>query len=994
MNAIRKYVLLAVGACWAIGSAWAVPATPRPVLRTMADGTEQEVLLCGDENASYLMTLDGKRIAESFVGDGSATVLEKARNEIARFENISVENALLENINGTGVQNGTEVQNWTSAQNGIGAQNGIAGLNGAGVQLAPQSTMRNYYVPRTGTVRIPVILVNFTDLQFTLENAREQFSALYNTTGGSNPNATGSVSGYYAASSDSALNLIFDVYGPYDLGHDMAYYGGNTKTSHAQRGTQLVQEAASLASNAGVDFSQYDANNDGYIDNLSIVVAGYNEAEGGPADAIWPYYSELYSSTTYSGKRLRGYLMISEYRSSGGKIQAGIGTYCHEFGHALGLPDLYDTDESSRYTVGSWDVMCSGCYNNNGSTPPTYTAFERFMVGWLVPEQLTRRSNYVLNPIESANKAYLIADTTHNLETMTPNPSEYFLIENRQQVGWDAGRDALVSTGLLVSHITFSSTAWNANSFNNNTILGYAIVSANNQSPTYSTAADVFPGSGHITLWQPTKNDGSILTEQTISNIVQLADGAVSFRYGMQSDTGLFFRPQTIDVMETTYDMQPISYDTVCVALNIKDLTTDSISLYLSSGNFEFSIDGGKTWTSSRGRLDIEVLQDSVYDMYVYVRYAPTRQSCTTQTAYLIAESKDGQYVNQLQLQGEAPRPTYITTPEVTGVENVSSSSFTVVWEPQEDADFYYITLYSVKSGNSTAVQDFENFDTADGITQEGWNANFVGTTKVVSESDMALYFTQKGQWVESEEYAFAPEKIRLWISNTLSAGIAGTANGTIVVEALNPHSLVWDTLGQQRVAQTTKGLSKEYELVADSGYVQFRVSCMALNGTGGIAIDNFTAYFDRTITYIYSGTEKEMYGTTDRAILSDLEAGTTYYARVQAYEDKGCEEHYSGLSTAVEVTTLAKTSGAIHLTIVRDADGVYTTKLPEPANGKTTLYVYNTVGQLIASEAIGYGTSVLTIPTDGMQANNIYLVKIIENKMTRKAASGRMLYY
>ncbi len=964
MNAIRKYILLGVSVCWAIGSAWAVPATPRPVVRTMADGTEQEVLLWGDENGSYLTTLAGERIAGSFVGDGSATVLQKARQEI-----------------------------WLEENGGTNA--GLENTDEGGVQRAPQNTMRSYYVPRTGTVRIPVVLVNFTDLQFTLENAREQFDALYNANGGSNPNATGSVSGYYAASSDSALNLIFDVYGPYDLAHDMAYYGGNTQSSHAQRGTQLVQEAASLATNAGVDFSQYDANGDGYIDNLSIVVAGYNEAEGGPADAIWPYYSELSSSTTYSGKRIRGYLMISEYRSSGGKIQAGIGTYCHEFGHALGLPDLYDTEQSIRYTVGDWDVMCSGCYNNNGSTPPTYTAFERFVMGWLVPEQLTRRSNYVLDPIESANKAYLIADTIHNLETMTPNPTEYFLIENRQQVGWDAGRNALVSTGLLVSHITFSSSTWNWNTFNNGTILGYAIVSANNQSPTYSTAADVFPGSGHITLWQPTMNDGSVLTEQTVSNITQLADGAVSFRYGMQSDTGLFFTPQTIDALETTYDGQPVHYDTACVALNIKDLATDSVSLYLSSGNFEFSIDGGKTWISSgEGRMDLEVLQDSVYDIYVYVRYAPTRQSCTTQTAYLIAESSDGQYVNQLQLQGAAPRPTYITTPVIVGSEDVSSSAFTLVWDPQEDAEFYYVTLYSLSPDASTWVQGFENFNTAEGIAQEGWSANFASTTQVVSEQDKALYFTESGQWVESEEYHLVPEKIRLWISNTLSAGISGTAYGTLVVEALNPHTEAWDTVGQQRVAQTTKNFSKEFELPADSGYVRFRLSCAVLQGTGGIAVDNFTVYLDRTVNYVYSGTEKELYGTTDRAILSDLSAGTVYQARVQAYEDKGCEEHYSPLSAAVEVTTLQKNTGRVRLTVVRGEDGSYTTALPEPADGKSTLYIYNTVGQLIASEAIAYGTTVLTIPTDGMQANNIYLIKIIENKMTRKAASGRMLYY
>ena len=135
----------------------------------------------------------------------------------------------------------------------------------------------------------------------------------------------------------------------------------------------MVTEAVQLAYNNGVDFRPYDNNNDGYIDNISIVVAGYNEAEGGEERTIWPHYSVISNSSPYNNKYLSGYLMISEYRSSGGKIQAGIGTYCHEFGHALGLPDLYDTEISKNYTVGYWDVMCSGCYNNDGSTPPTYT---------------------------------------------------------------------------------------------------------------------------------------------------------------------------------------------------------------------------------------------------------------------------------------------------------------------------------------------------------------------------------------------------------------------------------------------------------------------------------------------------------------------------------------------------------------------------------------------------------------------------------------------
>ena len=329
---MKRLIYIVLLSC-VVNLAYAVIATPEPLLRQLPDGTWMKVYLHGDENYHYLTTLTGERIPGTELGD------------------LPVE------------------------------------LGPIYASRAPQAEMLDSKVPSRGKVKVPVILLNYKDLSFTMVNPQDDFSDFYNGAGGTNRNATGSVHDYFVCASDSLLDLEFDVYGPYTVSKDMAYYGGNTSSSHMKNVDDLVHEAAQLASEAGVDFSQYDNDNDGVVDNLSIVVAGYNEAEGGDENTIWPHYSQVYGSKSYSGKKIVGYLVISEYRGSGGKQQAGIGTYCHEFGHALGLPDLYDTQNSSRYTVGTWDIMCSGSYNNNGCTPPSYSAFERFAMGWLTALQ-------------------------------------------------------------------------------------------------------------------------------------------------------------------------------------------------------------------------------------------------------------------------------------------------------------------------------------------------------------------------------------------------------------------------------------------------------------------------------------------------------------------------------------------------------------------------------------------------------------------------------
>ena len=921
-------------------TAYAVIATPEPIIKQLPDGTTQQVFIHGDEHYHYLSLLDGTRIPGTEVG------------EMVVLDNTSYP------------------------------------------QRAQSKTLLTSYVPDTGTVRVPVILVNFTDKSFTLENPRQQFHNLYNTNGGSNPNATGSVHDYYMASSDSALNLIFDVYGPYDLSRDMAYYGSNSDKSHNVNAAALIVEAATLARSAGVDFSIYDNNDDGYIDNLSVVVAGYNEAEGGPENSIWPHYSRVSSSETFSGKRLSGYLVISEYRgyetSYSTPIQAGIGTYCHEFGHALGLPDLYDTENSSRYTVGTWDVMCSGSYNNSGSTPPTFTAFERFMKGWLTPQQLQQANNYVLPPIETSNKAYLITEGTHNILPSNPIPSEFFLIENRQAIGWDAGNDALVGTGLMVSHITFSQSNWDRNTFNNEATLGFAIVSASGvTAPVRSSAADLFPGTSNVTTWIPTLNNGTKLTDQRVLNIRQLANQNISFFYGINEDKGLFFSPMTLDDVTTTYDKRPIEYNTKEASLSVRDITSDTIIISSSTSSFQFSLDSGATWLSS---AQLPVHKGSSYTVPLTIRHFPKRQNCTIRTGYITVQTTDERYFDQLQVEGNAPRPTYITTPVITSVQDVTNTSFSISWEEQKDADYYYATLYSVSPIASTNQQDFETFTNIPAIQSAGWNANFARLTNAVAEKKYAIMFSQTGEYLTTEKYLEAPISIRFWLSNAYTPiADESTASGQLLLQA-STDGVQWDSIENIQTNLNTLNQVKEYDM-REHEYKQFRFIYTHTRGNGGPVIDNFTTTLEKTITYICKEKEEEIPGTAHTTIFTNLQEGTTYYCSIQSYEDKGCEEHLSELSPATIIRTLGGENNNVYLTIRRNEDNTYTAIMPEPLADNATLYIFDYLGHIVDTTDVPTGNTEIAIPATNLLQNNLYVLKVMTNKLRRKAAKGKLLY-
>ena len=300
-----------------------------------------------------------------------------------------------------------------------------------------------------------VILVEFSNKQFsTSDDPNAAFSALMNEVGYSTNGGTGSARDYYFDNSHGLFEPVFDVYGPVQMDTTYAYYGQNDSQGNDKRPEEAIIAACKKLDDQ-IDFTRYDNDGDGYVDLVFMYYAGKGEADGGASNTIWPHQWELSSagkSLQLDGKRIDSYACTNEVVGYG-ELQGqmcGIGTACHEFGHAMGLPDLYDTDYDDNGEAGglySYSLMCGGGYNHDGRTPPYFNFEERMYLGWLEEEdylEFGMAGTYTIPPVNE-NVAY---------RTFTDMDGEYFIYENRSKTGWDA---FLPGEGLIVYHADKSS---------------------------------------------------------------------------------------------------------------------------------------------------------------------------------------------------------------------------------------------------------------------------------------------------------------------------------------------------------------------------------------------------------------------------------------------------------------------------------------------------------------------------------------------------------
>lgn len=387
----------------------------------------------------------------------------------------------------------------------------------------------------SGTKRGLVILVQYRDVKFSMDDPHAAFGEFFNKPGYSLGGMHGSVHDYFLEQSYGTFDLTFDVVGPYTLSKNMAYYGGNSANGGDKAPHEMVSEAYKAA-DADVDYTNYDWDGDGETDQIFLIYAGCSEAQGAPTDCIWPHSSSFPTPPVYDGVRVNQYACSSELVGAdmNGTVIDGIGTACHEFSHCLGLMDIYDVNYTDRRGMSYWDLMDSGSYNGNpsGYCPAGYTAFERWQVGWLTPVELNAPTQVQqMKPIEETPEAYVLYNDAKR--------NEYYLLENRQRTGFDTG---IPSTGLLAVHVDYDEAAWRSNQVNTvptHKRLVQVPADGNLSLDFQSVAGDVYPQPGVTSLTdysEPSASllynantDGSKYLHKPVEDIRMDENGQISF---------------------------------------------------------------------------------------------------------------------------------------------------------------------------------------------------------------------------------------------------------------------------------------------------------------------------------------------------------------------------------------------------------------------------------------------------------------------------------
>lgn len=564
---MRKTVLLIMCILVAAGC-FAVSA--KRVVRHIqqSDGSILDVYLQGDEHFHFFMTTDSVPVFRSALGYCYADISD---------DKLDITNILAHNASERKsselkfVINKNEVVGFLKVQH-------FQRMDAANEQRRLSSPRRILGEPKQyiGSKKGLIILVNFADLSLKPENTQTEFNNLFNQKGYSKNGSIGSVHDYFFDQSYGKFNLTFDVVGPVTVSKDLAYYGSNDPIyDNDSNPKDMIIEACQLVDPI-VNFSDYDWDGDGEIDQVFVIYAGYGEHAGAPAETIWPHESRLGKrAITLDGTIINTYACSCELVGSEGNILTGIGTPCHEFSHCLGLPDLYDTDYSGAFGMSYWDLMNSGSHSGptrNGEVPYGYSAYERWFAGWLEPVELkaTQHIDSMKN-LGDTPEAYII----YNMG----NRNEYYIIENHQSSRWFSYVSEYTGMGgLLVSHVNYDKAAWNSNKVNPSTSLQrLSIIPADNSygSSEDELRGDLFPGSKGVTVLSSTSHtatggklynkntDESYNMNRTINRIVENIDGTISFDAVFSEYTPTPISMLPTDITEDGYTANWAGYDNV-----------------------------------------------------------------------------------------------------------------------------------------------------------------------------------------------------------------------------------------------------------------------------------------------------------------------------------------------------------------------------------------------------------------------------------------------
>lgn len=825
---MKKIITLTAALLVAIGAA-AVPAKPVKRILTLTDGTTITATLRGDENLHYYVTDDGRALTEC--PDGTFQFADEQTLRTTWEKRLNRRNSL---------------------------------------RLARHQQMRTSTGPRrefgvpgriVGEKRGLVILVNFSSGK-SMKHTRQEFDDQFNKKGYSKNGHIGSVRDYFYKQSYEQLTIDFDVVGPYTLAHDMQYYGRNASFTETSQGMikfngwstngddvnafEMIYEACKAA-DPEVNFADYDWDNDGKVDQVYVIYAGYGEAQGAPSNTIWPHEYELSMAAYYTGLptdypdlstfadlhldgvQIDTYACSNELNGTSGTIMDGIGTACHEFTHCLGLPDFYDVSYGGNFGMGAWDLMDSGSYNDDGNVPAAYTAYERWFSGWLEPLELDGPATVTAMPaITDQPVCYVIYNEA--------NRNEYYLLQNIQQTSWNK---YAAGHGLLVQHIFYDKDVWQANEPNTtgyNTTSGNqfqrcTIIPADNRLNSSSLSGDPYPYGTNNTLSKSSSpsaslyvknSDGTKYMNHPITEIAEtnglisfLADGGAQ----IEAPTAYDVEPEDIDESGFVASWSKVenaeTYTIELSQVEQPDQPDESPLLFsedfsgfqvVTNGNSELSSELDKYmhmagWTGSKvfsgygtgGSGGVKLASGSAAGKLA----SPQLDAPTSGNVTLYAEGKaygnDDMNFTVSILTGTSvnAKQTFTSSPML--ITASVEGPYTLLFETPKGNRIY---LYTVKTADGTYTQNDMANMTADGATLEP----IVTVLRTVTDvTDSYYYFSD----LESGHYMFRVKAIDAegneskW-SNTIEVDITAIPTGIQSVNGQSVNGQLYDLCGRR----------------------------------------------------------------------------------------------------------------------------------------------------------------------------------------------------
>ena len=803
--------------------------------------------------------------------------------------------------------------------------------DGKGYGLFPGTSF-----PSVGKPHALVLLVEYADVKFRVDDPHDYFSRMVNERGFSDLGATGSALDFFIENSNGLFEPQFDVLGPVTLSGTQAYYGEN-KGSNDARPHMMAIEGCRLL-DKDVDFSKYDNDGDGVIDNVFIFFAGEAESSTGVADQVWPHTGFVsYKSSVpeiFDGVRLDRYACSNEWTEPhpgepGVGRPDGIGTFVHEFSHVMGLPDLYATVYNKAFTPGRWSTLDYGPYNNDGCTPPNYSVFERYALGWLQPRELTGASNVRLEEI-SRNQAAIIP---------TFKDTEFFLLENRQQTGWDK---YIPGHGLLIWHIDYDEEKWYMNAVNNTVAhQNVDIEEADGMATEETRADDAFPGG----LMRTSFTDGTIPSmlpwtgrsvNRPITDITEREDGVVTFKVaGGRPDV-------EVPVAAEAKDITPGGFTASWSAVDEEDCTY-ALSVFTRTGS------------GMRGMVYVPGYDHkNVGDATSYI---VTGLKSDTQYYYMVnvvVKAGESEPSNEVAVRTEPPTFDYMA-PVALAASDIKDCSFTANWEEMPDAVEYFLTVTSPVAAG--ALKDICGFDGGLSDLPSGWSTTANSTYSMASYCGAAkpsLRMTAVGQYIETAKYDDGISGFSFWMRGS-------SVNDGATVEVYGcDASGAWSVIKDFAIATATGGTPVEISDIPED-FVAMRIVNKATKGS--VAIDDVcvahgTAYVDAALP----AYDSRNVGNVLSYPVEGLEPLRTYSYSITA----GNGAVRSLVSETISVETLAS-SGVDDTTVspVKLTVSGRTVAIDGLVEGEAVMV--DIVGRRVAAATIVGGHATMTAPSAGV---------------------------